>query len=73
VDRGGAFTNYRVPSIRPPLGYGRSGRTAGNAPQAGEGSLLLEAGAAKYNGKLIPSNLLGNRQAKTTQPGAEQH
>ena len=39
MDREGAFTSRRGPGLRPPKGYGRSGRTARYGPQAGEGSV----------------------------------
>jgi len=37
------------------------------------GLLQLEVCAAKRNGRLIPLDLLGNRQAKTSKPGADRH
>ena len=40
----GAFTSRRGPGLRPPKGYGRSGRTARYGQQAGEGSLARRDG-----------------------------
>jgi hypothetical protein len=40
VARDGAFTSRRGSGLRPPKGYGRSGRAAGFGPQAGEGVLV---------------------------------
>ena len=37
VDRPGVFFSRGEPGLRPPKGYGRSGRTARYGPQAGEG------------------------------------
>ena len=56
VDRTDAFTSQGGPGLRPPKGYGRSGRAARYGPQAGEGA----SGLRPLIGDVVT-------QAKTTQ------